>query len=215
VPSARWSFTDRAAGDLAGGSAGVEQRRSAVVDLPWTWLRQVHGAGVVVVRSPGAHAGAPGDAVVTATPGAAIAVQVADCAPVLLVGDGPAPVVGVVHAGWRGIVAGVVPAAVAAMRELGAVDLRATIGPCIAAGCYEFGEADLDRLAALLGERVRARTQGGAPALDVRIAVHEQLGAAGVGPIEMDTRCSACDPDLCSFRADGDLERQALVAWIA
>ena len=182
-----------------------------MVDLPWTWLRQVHGTDVVVVRAPGEHAGARADAAVTATPGAALAVGAGDCAPVVLLGQGA---VGVVHAGWRGLVAGVIPAAVAALRALGAADIRAVLGPCIRPGCYEFGAADLDRAAAVLGDGVRGRTATGAPALDVPAAVASALGAAGVRRIEDVGVCTACSAGHWSYRARGDRQRQALVAWL-
>src|SRR5256885_1260185 len=116
-------FTDRAAGDL--GHAGeyvhavrpeVEARRRAVVDLPWTWLRQVHGDRVVVVTEPGGGAGQRADAAVSARPGCALAILTADCAPVALVADG---VVGVAHAGWRGLVDGVLERTVEAVLACG------------------------------------------------------------------------------------------------
>lgn len=182
-----------------------------MVDLPWTWLRQVHGAGVVVVQAPGQHAGVAGDAAVTAVPGAAVAVGVGDCAPVALLADGA---VGVVHAGWRGLVAGVIPAAVAALRSLGARDIRAVLGPCIRPACYEFGRADLDRAAAVLGEGVRGRTASGAPALDLPGAVLSGLAAAGVHAVEDVGVCTACSTEHWSHRARADRSRQALVAWL-
>lgn len=203
-------FTDRSAGDLAVGSAGVHGRRASVAPMPWTWLHQVHGADVVVVTHPGEHAGARADAAVTATPGCVVAVQTADCAPVALVADG---VVGVVHAGWRGIRAGVLPAAVGAMRALGATGIEAVIGPCVRPGCYEFGPDELDALAADLGPSVRGTTVGGSPALDVPAAVRASLAGAGVVEVDDVGVCTACSADHWSFRAHGDAERQAVVAW--
>jgi len=171
----------------------------------------VHGADVVVVDAPGRHAGAHADAAVTATEGCVLSVQVADCAPIALVGDG---VVGVAHAGWRGLVAGVVPATVEAMRSLGAGEIVATVGPCIHAECYEFGSGDLDDVAGRLGPAVRARTATGAPALDLVGAASGALRAAGVERVEVDGRCTACSPGYWSFRASGDAQRQAVVAWM-
>ncbi|HKY14173.1 MAG TPA: polyphenol oxidase family protein, partial [Microthrixaceae bacterium] len=106
----RHAFTTAADGDFAIDSDpdGLAERRGAIAAAPWTWLRQVHGAEVVVVGAPGDHAGAEADAAVTGVPGAALAVQTADCAPVLLWGDGPTgPVIGAAHAGWRGLYEGV------------------------------------------------------------------------------------------------------------
>lgn len=211
MPVVRWRFTDASDGDLAAGSAGVGGRRASVVDLPWTWLRQVHGARVVTVTQPAACAGAEADAAVTARPGLALAVGVADCAPVLLRGDGA---FGVVHAGWRGLAAGVVGNAVSALRDLGVSDLTAVVGPCIEAGCYEFGAADLDEVVAVLGDGVRSATAAGRPALDVRAGVLAALASAGVTEVDIDPRCTACEPDLWSHRGASDPQRQVLVAWM-
>ena len=203
-------FTDRSRGDLAIDSSGVDTRRAAIAPGPWTWLRQAHGNRVVVVQSPGQHAGTEADAAVTATPGCVLSVQVADCAPIALVGRSA---VGVVHAGWRGLVAGVIPAAVDAMRAIGATEIEAVVGPCIEPACYQFGASDLDGIAQRLGETVRATTGDGAPALDLRAGVRAALEAAGVRQITEDTTCTACSSTHWSHRANGDCARQAVVAW--
>lgn len=216
-------FTGRAEGDLGHGGRRVDPgaldpavvaRRAAVCPLPWTWLRQVHGAGVVVVRAPGEHAGAVADAAVTRTPGCAIAVLTADCAPVALVGEGG--VVGVAHAGWRGLVAGVIWRTVEAMAALGAGRISATVGPCIHPECYEFGPSDLDAVAARLGDAVRATTADGRPALDLPAAVRAALAAAGVQAVSFTGGCTACRPDRWfSHRARRETARQAVVAWLS
>ena len=170
----------------------------------WAVVHQVHGNGVVVATAPG-HLG-DADAIVTATPGVPIAVRVADCAPIALLADG---VVGVVHAGWRGLAAGVIPATLDAMRALGAGDVRAVLGPCIRAECYEFGAADLDAVAAALGDGVRSTTSWGTPALDLVAGIRTQLpGVVDVGV------CTACSGTHFSHRARGEAERQAVVAWL-
>jgi len=186
-----YRFTTRADGD-------TRDRRD------WAMVRQVHGAGVVVADRVG-HLG-DGDAIVTVTPDLPIAVRVADCAPIALLGDG---VVGVVHAGWRGIVAGVIPAALDTMRSLGAGDIRAVLGPCIHAECYEFGAEELERIAAELGDGVRGTTSWGTPALDVPAAI-----GAHLPDVEHESACTACAGGYWSFRARGDEERQAVVAWL-
>src|SRR5205823_5736093 len=163
-------FTGRAEGDMGHGGAfvasvapEVEARRRAVVDAPWTWLRQVHGDAVVIVSGPGDGAGTPADAAVTSAPNSVLAVLAADCAPVAL--STPEGVVAAVHAGWRGLMAGVVEQAVATVRAVGGGDVAAVLGPCIHPECYEFGDADLDAVAARLGPEVRGRTRTGSPAL--------------------------------------------------
>lgn len=205
-------FTDRGDGDLAVSTdpAVLDARRGAVVTGPWTWLRQVHGAAVVTVTSPGEGAGRAADAAVTVTPGVVLAVHTADCAPVLLSGNGG---LGVVHAGWRGISAGVLEAAIGALTDLGARPDHAVLGPCIRPGCYEFGAADLDVLAARYGPSVRGRTQQGTDALDVAAAVRVALGEHGIELDDCEV-CTACSPEHWSHRAAQDHERQALVAWL-
>ena len=184
------------------------------VPTPWTRLRQVHGARVVTVDAPGACAGEEADAAVTTVPGAALAVLTADCAPVALASEDG--VVGVAHAGWRGLVAGVIPATVSTMRDAGARGaIRAVVGPCIEAACYEFGVDDLDAVAAVLGDVVRGETAEGRPALDVAAAVRSSLTSAGVEDVDDVGVCTACAGTHFSHRARGDLARQALVAWIS
>jgi YfiH family protein len=212
-------FTGRADGDLGHGGAyvhavhpEVEARRRAVVPLPWSWLRQVHGNRAVAVTEPGGSAGERADAAVTAQPGCAVAVLTADCAPVALVSiEG---IVAAVHAGWRGLLAGVVEAAVDAMRSTGASDVQAVLGPCIHAECYEFGATDLARMRARFGEGVAATTSNGTRALDVPAAVRAALARANVDDVIDVDACTACSPDgYFSHRARGDRERQALVIW--
>lgn len=213
--SAHVRFTTAADGDLAVGQPAdvVAARRRALVPLPWTWLHQVHGNEVVTVAEPGARAGANADAAVTRAVGAALAIHTADCAPVALVAD--EGVVAVVHAGWRGLAAGIVEGAAEAVRRAGGVRLRAVVGPCIHHCCYEFGAADLDHLAARYGEEVRATTAAGRPALDLAAAVASALAAAGVELAAASPACTACGGlPLFSHRARGDTARQAMVVWL-
>ena len=191
----------------------VAERRRAVVDLPWTWLRQVHGADVARVEGPGDKAGWRADAAVTAAEGCALAVLTADCAPVALASaEG---VIGVAHAGWRGVLAGVLEATVDEMRALGATDVRALVGPCVRAGCYAFGPAELDDVAARLGDGVRATTTDGQPALDLPAAVRTALRRAGIEPGDVGDvgTCTACSTQHFSWRARKEQQRQAAVVW--
>ena len=130
--------------------AAVMENRARVAaalgaDLPaLVGLFQVHGADVVAVDTPwAAGAGPHADAMVTDRPGIALGIVTADCAPVLFA-DPEAGVIGAAHAGWRGAVAGVLEATLAAMARLGADPGRvaAAVGPCIAQSSYEVG-ADL------------------------------------------------------------------------
>ena len=171
----------------------------------------MHGSRVVVVTRPGEHAGADADAAVTATAGCTIAVRTADCAPVVLLGEQS---VGVVHAGWRGLLGGVVAGAVAAMADLGDAPRVAHLGPCIRVGCYEFDGPQLDDVVARYGEAARGTTTWGTPALDLPAAVHAALTEAGVDQVRDTSGCTACDTRWYSHRARGELERFATSAWL-
>lgn len=192
-------------------SSEVEARRRAVLDLPWTWLRQVHGDTVVTVRLAGEGAGASADAAVTAEAGCALAVLTADCAPVALAS--PEGVLGAVHAGWAGLAAGVLGRTVEAMAALGATTVSALVGPCIEPGCYEFGADDLEAVASRVGPEVRGRTRAGRPALDMVAGVRAALARAGVDQVSDLGACTACSPGYYSWRARGEQQRQALVVW--
>jgi YfiH family protein len=208
------AVTDRGHGDLQVDQPEdvLNRRRQGVTAQPWTWLEQVHGAEVVTVEFPADGAGRRADASVTSAANAPLAVHTADCAPVALIGaDG---VVGVVHAGWRGLQAGVIEATVRRMDAMDAGELTALVGPCIHPECYEFGASELESLASQWGHQVRGVTQGGTPAFDLPAAVQLVLEAAGVADIVIDERCTGCDPNRYSHRTAGDLGRQAVVVWI-
>ena len=163
-------------------------------------------------RGPTAPAGAPpeADAAVTATRGLPLAVLTADCAPIALARD---DAVGVVHAGWRGLLAGVVEAGVDAVRrrDPGAVGPRrsrsvhraprsTSSAPPISTGVVE-----------RLGPAVAARTADGRPALDIPAAVRAALARAGVTDCDDGGVCTAESADHFSYRRDATTGRQALV----
>jgi copper oxidase (laccase) domain-containing protein len=183
------------------------------------WATQVHRPGVAVVGHP-YEAGGTGmvfrnlgdyDALVTAAPGTALCVLTADCAAIALAS--PEGVCSAVHAGWRGLVAGVVEAAASAMRDLGASDVTASLGPCIHAPCYEFSPSDLDTVAAVYGPSVRETTTAGRPALDLVASVAAAVAAAGARLVDDVDVCTACGDRQFSHRARRDVGRQALLVW--
>lgn len=214
-------FTTVADGDLRISRPSPEllEARAKVLDRPWSWVRQVHGATVVEVAAPGDEAGATeADALVTTTEGAVLAIHTADCAPVALVS--PQGVVAAVHAGWRGLEAGVLQATLDRMRDAGARHVRAILGPCIHAECYDFGP-ELERLAIRFGPGVRSQTSNGHDALDVPAAVRAALrpgersaGRPTVTDLATIDICTACDERFFSHRARGDEGRQALVVHL-
>lgn len=203
--------TDRADGDFHVHSAtpGLETRRAAVMPGEWAVVSQVHGARVVDAdpsQIPEA------DALVTSTAHQPIAVQGADCAPIAFITDrGP---VGVAHAGWRGLVAGVISETVGRLEQGGGRTCCAVVGPTIGPECYEFGGSDLDQVASLLGGEVRATTSTGSPALDLRAAITSAFAAVDVADVRFLAGCTACGDAGYSHRARQEAERHALVARI-
>lgn len=205
--------TGWAQGDLGGSGSVVEDRRRSVVDLPWTLLRQVHGARVVMVEAPGGAFGEAADGAVSSSAGAALAVLTADCAPVALAS--PEGIFGVAHAGWRGLRAGVVEGTVKAMRRLGATRVESVLGPCIRSCCYAFGEQDLAEMESRFGPKVRSADSNGEPALDLPAAVKAALHIAGASVVGDSGVCTACADGYWSWRGQGTDRRQATVVWRA
>ncbi len=149
---------------------------------------QVHGRAVATVADPWPDDARPrADALVTDRPGVALAILTADCAPVLL-SDAEARVVGAAHAGWKGALAGVTDATVAAMEALGATRARiaAAVGPCIAQASYEVDHAFRDRFAANdpANERFFKDGRRGHARFDLEGYVVARLSDAGVGRVE-------------------------------
>lgn len=179
---------------IAAAMLGVDPGRLAVVNA-------VHGADVAVVEQGGEVDGV--DAVVTTRPGLGLLALAADCVPLALA-DPQAGVIAAVHCGWKGIGAGVVLAAVNAMRALGAGDISAVIGPHVCAGCYPVGadraEALRSSAGSLVADQACLRT-GGGWAIDVGAGVTAQLSALGV-PTQSVGTCTAESVDLFSFRRD-------------
>jgi YfiH family protein len=183
-------------------SAVTENRRRLGVG-PVTWMGQVHGNEVrVLTGRPTDYV--PGvDALVTTRSDCWLAVLVADCAPILLA-DATARVVAAVHAGRRGLAAGVVAAAVAAMTELGARPERiaALVGPAIGACCYPL-PAELAAQVVVSVPQAAARTREGQPAIDLRAGLAAQLADLGIRDPVISGVCTAETPTLYSHRRDG------------
>lgn len=203
--------TDRSDGDfqIRDPAPDLEARRRAIVDAPWTWIHQIHGTTLLEVSEPGEHAGATADGLLTATSGCPIAVTTADCSPVVLVAQRG---VAVVHAGWRGLVDGIIESAGEQLIELAGRPIEALVGPCIHPNRYEFGADDLAEVIERYGEEVKGLTAWGTTALDMPTAVGRACQAAGwkvtdIGP------CTSGDA-YYSHRMSGDNERQTTVAWI-
>ncbi|MEU6647481.1 peptidoglycan editing factor PgeF [Saccharomonospora sp. NPDC046836] len=178
------------------------------------WMEQVHGRTATIVDGTEDRPAEATDALVTARPGVAVVALVADCVPLLL-GDPEAGVVAAVHAGRVGARVGVVPAALAAMRSLGAEPgrIEALLGPSVCGQCYEVPAEMADDVEAHLpGSKCRSRA--GTAALDLRAGLWRQLADAGVGKIGVDPRCTVEDDTLFSHRRQQPTGRIAALTWI-
>jgi YfiH family protein len=153
-------------------------------------LHQVHGAEVVRVAVPWQPGeGARADAMATDRPGIALGIVTADCAPVLFA-DAEAGVIGAAHAGWRGAVAGVLEATIAAMVALGADASRITaaVGPCIAQASYEVAADLRDAVVSHAAHAERFFAPGRRPdrwQFDLAGYCAARLAAAGIGVVDV------------------------------
>lgn len=219
-PRVRWAFSDRTEGSsvapydranladhVGDDPAHVDANRSLLasavgLDLAHVVsMAPVHGNDVASVD---VATGAPVpevDALVTTVPGLALLVLAADCVPVLL-GDGAAGVVAVVHAGWRGVLSDVVGTTLAAMADHGARPdrIRAIVGPAICGSCYDVPRERFDAVVAV-APAAAAVASDGRPGLDLRAGVVDRLRGAGV-TTALHGGCTVESPELYSFRRD-------------
>lgn len=175
-----------------------------VPDVVLADMEQVHGDTVLRVEDgamgPAGDRRPACDGLVTGTPDVVLMVRVADCVPVVLA-DLERPLVGVVHAGRPGLAAGVVPRAVARLRDQGAGQLTAWLGPAVCGHCYEV-PVELQEQVATVEPAARATTSWGTPALDIVAGVRAQLERDGVEVTDV-SRCTRESDDLYSYRRDG------------
>lgn len=209
LPGVRHAFFTRSGGVSTGiygslnaglGSADdraavAENRRRMAAALGGTAILscfQIHSADTVVAKEPFAEP-PRADAIVTATPGLAVAALVADCCPVLLA-DAEAGVIGAAHAGWKGALGGILESALAAMQKLGARADRtvAVLGPCIRQQSYEVGDEFMRNFTAAAPENARFFATGpaGKPHFDLAgyvAARLERARLAAIGDVGLDT----------------------------
>ncbi|NJP67327.1 peptidoglycan editing factor PgeF [Streptomyces spiramenti] len=229
---AHFAFTDRWGGVSAapyerlnlGGAVGDDpeavaaNRALAAAALgptagPVVWMNQVHGADVAVVDGPWPGEAPAVDAMVTATPGAVLAVLTADCVPVLLA-DPVAGVAGAAHAGRPGLAADVVGATLEAMAALGADPGRVTArtGPSVCGSCYEVPAELRDEVEALV-PGTAGTTSWGTPAIDIPAGVRSQLRARGVRDVALSPVCTLESADHFSYRRERVTGRLAGYVW--
>lgn len=192
-------------------SAGTTTRHGSEQDLPGkpALLKQVHGNRVVNLASSDFAAGDPeADAVIGNQPGDLCVVRTADCLPVLLcAGDGSE--IAAIHAGWRGLAAGVIDATVAAMSAVPS-DLMAWLGPAIAQPSFEVGGEVREAFAAAgfdsetrFVENAHGRWQA-----DLFGLASDRLQTIGISAIYGERVCTYADPEqFYSYRRDGQTGR--------
>jgi YfiH family protein len=168
---------------------------------------QVHSNRVI--RAAAGARGEHADGLWTDEPGLPILAMSADCLPIALVRtNGDAPAVAVLHAGWRGLLEGIVSSGVAA---LGAENLAAAVGPGIGPCCYEVGEEVAARYRERFGDDIVRERR-----LDLWASAERALRAAGVERIDRFDRCTSCEPEtFFSHRRDaGRTGRQGVIAYV-
>lgn len=234
-PGVSVAFTDAGAGNLAlhvgDNPLDVMARRARLeraIEVnsggadpgQFQYMDQVHGNHVEFIASYGA--GPTADAMVSAAevpPSAnrrraqALAVMVADCVPVVLVGTSVhnSPVIAVAHAGRPGVASAVVPATVAEMRRRGAADISGWLGPSICGSCYEVPEELRSDVAAKVPE-TWSSTSWGTPALDLPAGVRAQMAALDVA-VEYSGECTLENDSLFSYRRNSRTGRFAGLVW--
>lgn len=211
-PWQSWNLGTGSGDDPAAVKAN-RRRLAAMTPTAPCWLDQVHGRSVIGLSDW--HAGVRADAAWTGRPGTVAAILTADCLPVLLA-DRAGTVVAAVHAGWRGLAAGVLGATVAAL-PVPADELAAWIGPGIGPAAYQVGpevRAPLVEQDASLSGFFRPDGPGHYRA-DLKGLAARLLDQAGVGQVVDSGLCTHADADrFYSHRRDGRTGRMATVVWL-
>jgi YfiH family protein len=217
IPGLAHAFTTR-------GSVPEESiAEAAGHPLPVVSLRQVHGAEVHALEDqdpiPAPGERPAGDVLITRRRGVGLEVRIADCVPVLLC-DPVSGWIAAVHAGWRGVVAGAVTAAIRALARRGvrSADLRMALGPSIGLCCFEVGAEVVDAFRGAGVPGVAAPAEGRPARIDLPESNRWQALREGVLPrrIAASGLCTACRPDLLEShrRSRGSPGRMAaVIAW--
>jgi YfiH family protein len=203
VTSAKAFVTTAGFGDLS-SDAGRAKLRALVPEAP-RWLHQVHGTRVIDADETRTLVQA--DAAIARKAGTVCVVKIADCMPVFFAGEG---VVGVAHAGWRGLAGGVLEATIDAMR-VAPHSLQAWLGPAIGARVYEVGD---EVRAAFAGyESAFQPTRPGHWLLDLYAVARAKLGARGVRDIGGGGFCTWTEERFYSYRRDKTAARMAAIIY--
>ena len=172
------------------------------------YMSQVHGNRVAIIEDI-ADVDPTADALVTGIPGIALAVQVADCIPLLLSSKQS---VAAVHVGRKGLVNGVAQRTVDVMREMGADNLSAIIGPAICGKCYEVSEEIFREVTSLYPD-AKSATRSGTLSLDLPKALASILRGLDI-EVQNESSCTLESKDLFSYRRDAITGRQAGFIWL-
>ena len=180
------------------------------------WLTQVHGTQVINADHPQTTIQA--DACIATRAGVVCAIMTADCTPVLLA-DSRGRVVGAAHAGWRGLASGVLETTVNAMRDCGAEEILAWLGPGIGPQAFEVGEDVLDAFAHLQADASVFRAIADRPGkflADLPALAKRALAEVGVTQVAGGEHCTVTDPKrFYSFRRDRTTGRMASMIWLS
>ncbi len=178
------------------------------------WLQQVHGHRIVDASQTSTPIEA--DGTIAVAPGSVCVVQTADCLPVLIC-DRDGQAVAAVHAGWRGLVGGILEAAVAAFvrRDIRPASLLAWLGPAIGPAVYEVGEEVYEAFTIAADRRAFVTNDRGRWQLDLYGLARGRLAALGLRDCYGGDFCTYSDADnFFSYRRDGQCGRQASLIWI-
>ncbi len=210
-------FTTRTGGESSGAFASlnlalhvgdnpdvVMRNRAKVAALygELQFMNQVHGDRIAIIEQVSDEA-PTADALITGIPGINLAVMVADCIPLLLKSR---EAVAAVHVGRRGLVNNITRKTLEVMREMGASNITAIIGPAICGSCYEVGQEIFDEVVTL-HPFAHSQASTGAPALDLPAALRSVLSDEGIAIVNK-FRCTVEDNELFSYRRDGVTGRQ-------
>jgi hypothetical protein len=180
------------------------------------WLTQVHGTRVINADHPQTTIQA--DACIATRAGVVCAIMTADCTPVLLA-DSRGRVVGAAHAGWRGLASGVLETTVNAMRDCGAEEILAWLGPGIGPQAFEVGEDVLDAFAHLQADASVFRAIADRPGkflADLPALAKRALAEVGVTQVSGGEHCTVTDPKrFYSFRRERTTGRMASMIWLS
>lgn len=213
-PRVRALASTRALGDMRRGGDGRARLRALVPAEP-LWLRQVHGTAVADADHAAPESAPEADAAVARRHGTVCAVMVADCMPVILAHEA-GDAVGIAHAGWRGLAAGVIEATLDALHAP-PPRVIAWLGPAIGPNAYEVGDEVREEFLRRDAEAASAfrPARPGHWLLDLYTAARQRLARAGVERVLGGGYCTHSEPArFFSWRRDRAAERMAALVWI-